>query len=74
MRAIVAAVSPSMFSSVEYCSAATSKRDSSSRLDSTLYFLNSATVLLSIIAGSASGVVRRFSRPRFSASVCHASA
>ena len=73
MRAIVAAVSASMLALITYCSIHTSKRDSSSRLDSTSYFSNAATVSSASTSGSASGVVRRFFSPRFSASACHSS-
>src|SRR5581483_11313054 len=58
---------------VTYCSVNTSSRDSSSRFESTLYFLNAATVCLFVIHGSASTVVLRLARPRFSASLCHSS-
>ena len=73
VRAIELAVSDSMLRFTEYCSVNTSRRASSSRLDSTLYFLNAARVDLSTSHGSASGVVGRLARPRFSASLCHAS-
>ena len=72
MRAIDAAVSASMLSIVEYCSTKTSKRASSSRLESTLKRLKRPTVSFSTSHGSASGVERRFARPRFSASSCQA--
>ena len=62
-----------MFASIAYCSTQTSKRASSSRSESTLYFSNAATVLGAITSGSASGVVRRFLSPRRSASACHSS-
>ena len=68
-----AAVSDSMLMIVAYCSVKTSYLASSSRFERTLYFLNDATVPFSMSHGSASGVVRRFSRPRFAASLCHAS-
>ncbi len=74
VRAIEAAVSVSMFARVEYCSAQTSKRDSSSRCESTSYFSKAVTVWSVRISGSASGVVRRFLSPRRSASSCHSSA
>ena len=72
MRAIDAAVSASMLM-FAYCSVNTSSRDSSSRLESTLYFLNAEIVCLLVIHGSASTVVFRFARPRFAASLCQAS-
>ena len=73
MRAIELVVSASMLALVAYCSTQTSKRDSSSRLDSTPYFSNAATVGSDSTSGSASGVVRRFFSPRRSASSCHSS-
>ena len=73
VRAIVAAVSASMLRVITYCSTHTSKRDSSSRLESTSYFSKAATDGSASTSGSASGVVRRFFSPRFSASACHAS-
>ena len=73
VRAIVAAVSDSMFARIVYCSTQTSKRDSSSRWLSTSYFSKDATVWSEITSGSASAVVRRFSSPRCSASACHSS-
>ena len=71
---MLAAVSASMFARIVYCSDHTSKRDSSSRCDSTSYFSNAATVCSESTSGSASGVVRRFFSPRRSASACHSSA
>ncbi len=73
VRAMLAAVSASMFSLVMYCSTNTSYRACSSRLPSTWYLANTCTVLAATNCGRASGVVRRFSRPRFSASLCQAS-
>ncbi len=73
VRAIELVVSASMLARVTYCSTHTSKRDSSSRLDSTPYFSKAATVGSVSTSGSASGVVRRFFSPRFSASACHSS-
>lgn len=74
VRAIDAVVSASMFARIVYCSVHTSKRDSSSRLLSTSYFSNVATVSSQTTSGKASGVVRRFLSPRRSASACHSSA
>ena len=44
VRAIIAAVSASMLAPIVYCSDQTSKRDSSSRCESTSYFSNAWTV------------------------------
>ena len=63
-----------MFARALYCSAHTSKRDSSSRFESTSYFSKALTVESESTSGSASGVVRRFLSPRCSASACHSSA
>ena len=71
--AIEVAVSASMLASIAYCSVQTSKRASSSRAESTWYFSNAAIVSGAITSGRASGVVRRFLSPRFSASACHSS-
>ncbi len=74
MRAIESAVSASMFARIVYCSVQTSKRESSSRSESTSYFSNAAIVAGDSTSGRASGVVRRFFSPRCSASLCHSSA
>ena len=62
-----------MLARIAYCSAQTSKRDSSSRFESTPYFSNAETVVSASTSGSASGVVFRFFSPRRSASACHSS-
>ena len=73
VRAIDAAVSASMFTLTTYCSTNTSYREWSSRSESTPYSENTPTVWSSTSQGSASTVVRRFCRPRLSASACHSS-
>ena len=73
MRAMSWAVSASMLARITYCSTQTSKRDSSSRSESTSYLPKAAIVSGASTSGSASGVVRRFLSPRCSASACHSS-